>query len=719
MSFLSSSNNAILVNSCQNLQNLTVTLQVTEDLVTLANSGFSLQLNCYPQTSSVSQGQTLNWFQYIIVITSNSAYWQIQYWSIGAQGYAPNKPWPPGYTPNPPNTTPWLPVLPGDPEFGNIGGSAPSNQVAAGSQLKIVLATDSNGNVATATFSFTDPSNNVSTHAFPFPSYALYPIYGFQVDLVGPPGGPCTFTSGAGILTYSLSPGTLSLQGSSTGCGGPQPGTGESSNAVYGDVTPTSGATLTQSLDVTAMGMSFDFDKSTFGQDEVQQSASWGAAFWLAVSGFPNSALGFNSPSDLNKTNPSPLPAVTAAINPSLNPGLTRTQISTIGNNLPLVNNFGPAPVLAIDNTLTLNFQTFLYPFTISFLNQNAFNALNPQQVAVLTLTANFTVQVPTGTDSKGNTTTTAVPLSCQANIELAKGEDPYLVNLNPTNPLAYPPWLSFDLRLFTVTPNQSHLMFSVPNPTDVSGAVPYIRQVLNNLNNPSLITNGDTFDNALSQDEEQSAIVFFPLNDSFVPTFNFAVARVRVTSSIKETIGPVRVFFRLFNAASTVSDFAEVGTNAGTYRWGTNGTPGHKIALLGVQLGFLGIIGAEYVTAPCFATQRVNLTSPADMNTQTDPPNAVMITTAAGSEVDTYFGCWLDVNVTTPILIPTPALLQSQWDGPWPGTESLNGVVAAAPHQCLVAEIRFDDTPIPNGATTATSGWLAQRNIAWLGVQP
>jgi hypothetical protein len=136
------------------------------------------------------------------------------------------------------------------------------------------------------------------------------------------------------------------------------------------------------------------------------------------------------------------------------------------------------------------------------------------------------------------------------------------------------------------------------------------------------------------------------------------------------------------------------------------------------VQEGFLGF-GSEYITVPCFATDRVNLTSPADMKTQTDPPNAVMITTVPGTEVDTYFGCWLDVNQTTPFLIPTPPFLQSQWDGPWTGTESLNGVVAVAPHQCLIAEIRYDDTPIPNGATTATTDKLAQRNIAWLGVQP
>jgi len=211
---------------------------------------------------------------------------------------------------------------------------------------------------------------------------------------------------------------------------------------------------------------------------------------------------------------------------------------------------------------------------------------------------------------------------------------------------------------------------------------------------------------------------VFFPNDQSFVPTFNFVVARVRIKSGINTTIGPVRVFFRLFNAASTGCDFTEVGTGEGTYRWGSNGTPGHKIPLLGVQTGFLGL-ASDYDTVPCFATERINLTSPADMKSQTDPPNALMITTAAGQEVDTYFGCWLDVNQSTPFLIPIPPLFQSQWDGPWAGTESLNGVVAVAPHQCLVAEIRFDDTPVPNGATTATSDKLAQRNIAWLGVQP
>lgn len=446
-----------------------------------------------------------------------------------------------------------------------------------------------------------------------------------------------------------------------------------------------------------APAIEFKLNKATFAQDEVAATASWGSAYWLAISGFKNTDLGLTSPNALN-SQPTPSPTITASVDQSLNPGLTAGQLATIAANLPDVNTFGPAPVLAIDPTLGLDFQTFLYPYTISFANQNAFNALTTHEVAVITLKATFTAG--------------GVSVTTRADIELAKGEDPYFYDLDPTQPLAYPSWLSFDLRFFKVTPNQAHQMFSAPNPTGAGDAVDYIRNVLTNLNTPGRITNGDTFDTTLQQDEDLSALEFHPDNDSGEPTFNFAVARVRITSSVATTIAPVRVFFRLFQAASTVSNFSEVGTGEGTYRWGTNGTPGHKIPLLGVQNG---PSGAEYVTIPCFATERVNLNAPADMDTQEDRPNAVSITTVAGMEVDTYFGCWLDVNQTSKFLIPSPPAAQAQWDGPWTGTESLNGSISAAPHQCLIAEIRFDDTPIPTGATTSTSDKLAQRNVAWI----
>jgi hypothetical protein len=60
--------------------------------------------------------------------------------------------------------------------------------------------------------------------------------------------------------------------------------------------------------------------------------------------------------------------------------------------------------------------------------------------------------------------------------------------------------------------------------------------------------------------------------------------------------------------------------------------------------------------------------------------------------------------------------------DGPWTGVfapgnppQSVNHVISRSPHQCLIAEIRYDDTPIPPCANSATTDKLAQRNIAWI----
>jgi hypothetical protein len=432
----------------------------------------------------------------------------------------------------------------------------------------------------------------------------------------------------------------------------------------------------------------FKVNKSTFGQDEITAQPSWAPAFWLAVDGCFHEWLGFNSQSDLSNT-PNPAPTITASIDAALNPGLTSGQIATISANLPTIQ-FGPLPVIAEDPALQRALQRFLYPYTVSFSSQNAFNALNQHQFAVLTLNASITV---------GG----AVTLHSSAAIELTKGEDPYFTNVDVTHP-GQPSWLSFDLRFFKVTAGQAHSQFGVPAPANATGASAFITQVIHNLNDPAANLNGDSFA-GLVQDEEQSALEFHDTN-----VFNFALARVRLLGNTATTISPVRVFFRLFQAQSTASDFNENTT----YRWGTDGSPGHKIALLGVQNDQNG--NPEYVTIPCFASPRINLAGPADMKQQTDDPNARPITVSPGVEVDTYFGCWLDVNeASQKFLIPTPPAAQSQWDGPWPGTESVNGAISVAPHQCLIAEIRFDDTPVPTGATSATSDKLAQRNIAWL----
>jgi hypothetical protein len=212
---LSSNNNAVLFDNCKSLQNLIVTLQVTHHLVTAGDNGFSLQLNCYPQTKpqSTYQDKPLEWMQYVIAVEDNVVKWGIQYWSeVKGFGFSPVD------------------------NYSSFG-SASSNQVPRGSVMGIALHTDSSGNVTSATFSITDLKGGVSSYKFEFPSNALCAIYGFQVNLVGPPSGThtCTFTSGAGILTYSVSPGTLAVQKTNT-CGGVQIPTGETSNAVYGDV---------------------------------------------------------------------------------------------------------------------------------------------------------------------------------------------------------------------------------------------------------------------------------------------------------------------------------------------------------------------------------------------------------------------------------------------------------------------------------------------------
>ena len=213
---LGSGNNAVLVSNCNSLQNLTVDLWVTEDLVTAGNNGFSLQLNCYPQTNpqSTHEGTPLNWIQYVIAVENDSLQWGIQYWSH-PKGF--------GYSPSPNYVS---------------FGSAPSNQVAAGSVMRIALLTDSSNNVTHAAFSVTGPKGKVSSHTFALPSTALAAIYGFQVDLVGPPSGThsCNFTSGAGFITYAVGPsGTLAVQTTNT-CGGSQPPTAEASNSKYGTV---------------------------------------------------------------------------------------------------------------------------------------------------------------------------------------------------------------------------------------------------------------------------------------------------------------------------------------------------------------------------------------------------------------------------------------------------------------------------------------------------
>ncbi len=103
-------------------------------------------------------------------------------------------------------------------------------------------------------------------------------------------------------------------------------------------------------------------------------------------------------------------------------------------------------------------------------------------------------------------------------------------------------------------------------------------------------------------------------------------------------------------------------------------------------------------------------------MDSQLDKPNARDLNSSPG-ESDYFFGCWLDVNQPFQKFLPSSVPATNPNDGPWPGAtlQSIQEAFVSAPHQCLIAEINFDDTPIPPGVDTGTSDKLAQRNIAWI----
>jgi hypothetical protein len=103
----------------------------------------------------------------------------------------------------------------------------------------------------------------------------------------------------------------------------------------------------------------------------------------------------------------------------------------------------------------------------------------------------------------------------------------------------------------------------------------------------------------------------------------------------------------------------------------------------------------------------------------QQDTPNvAPTIPGSPGSPpTQTFFGCWLDINQNQnllPVSVPSNA---NDWDsvGPsTPGAESILAAFTRDTHQCLVAEISFDQINIPAGDTPTSSAWLAQRNLGF-----
>jgi hypothetical protein len=93
------------------------------------------------------------------------------------------------------------------------------------------------------------------------------------------------------------------------------------------------------------------------------------------------------------------------------------------------------------------------------------------------------------------------------------------------------------------------------------------------------------------------------------------------------------------------------------------------------------------------------------------------MVTPIPGQEVDTFFGCWLDINQPDKVIPTSPPL--NDWDnqmGSWASLPadnpllSIQNAISKAAHQCLIAEINFDGAPISTNENASNSDKLAQR---------
>jgi L-Lysine epsilon oxidase N-terminal/L-lysine epsilon oxidase C-terminal domain len=363
-------------------------------------------------------------------------------------------------------------------------------------------------------------------------------------------------------------------------------------------------------------------------------------AFYVVVEGLAPSALGITSTSPLTP----PLAAIAPSIAPAPPTGLTI-----------VVND------VVFESSAALNqAQRITFGYNIGFTSTEAFTAED--------------VPVPI--------TATIAGLSGSATIDLTKQLHPYMDH-GPTS------WLSTDTRVFQLQPGGTFAQQMLGN--DPNG---FVKAVIDSLRASPM---ADTWFDGLDPTEAGSQLEWSQTIGG-QPVYNFAICRVRYRGEIIPAPN-VRVFFRLFPAMTTSTDYQPTTT----YR--TGGQPGTKIPLL-------GLVGGEVTTIPFFADPRNPATM--DLNLQTDTKNIFTIpANALGQEVHAYYGCWLDINQSGdkrfPIM-PTPVD-----GGPFTGPAPLQSIadLIRGVHQCLVAEIAFDPDPIPTGATTANSDKLSQRNLA------
>ncbi len=330
---------------------------------------------------------------------------------------------------------------------------------------------------------------------------------------------------------------------------------------------------------------------------------------------------------------------------------------------------------------------------------QSGVNDFAPQRIGIpfdITLTDQFLKQNPgfytlsVFLSSNGNTVSGQI---ASTRFELLAGADPFFSNIDlKQDNKAY---LSQDFRVFTATPAQNPTPIpGGPQLTDsVKGAYQYIQDLIKYLNSTTSFANPNgtdpftsVFPDQYGANQTDSSVTPLTLDLSGFPVikldnnYNFAVARVRLEGSSGSAgkASNVRVFFRLFSAQSNDTDYDINSTYKSNLDAG--GFPGAPQ------------VGAGNTTIPMFATD--NLPGNTDYNP--GGPNIRDIEIPNNQDgIFTYYGCFLNVYDPNNIINGQPV------------QALLNGT-----HHCIVAQIAYDDAPIPQGASPMSWDQLAQRNL-------
>jgi hypothetical protein len=226
---LGSNSNYFLCN-CSNILDLTITIDVTEDIK--GSDGFSFQVNCYsPRGVDGIQ-------QYVITMDpQGTLYAAVDNWTYSA-----------GHVHQLINYFPSI-------------GSLPNATLPAGYTLTISLQNDGNGNITGASYNVNDGSGHsiasTKTELLKLDLYHssksvtsadLSPIVAMTMDFVDwANGNATTLSSGAGVFVFNAST-PMTVSNAEPSCVELDGGTLETSNSIYGQMPARPSQSMTQSF---------------------------------------------------------------------------------------------------------------------------------------------------------------------------------------------------------------------------------------------------------------------------------------------------------------------------------------------------------------------------------------------------------------------------------------------------------------------------------------